>query len=230
MEAHKYLGVGLYTIPEAARIVRVPPARLRRWLQGYKYRDRVAEPVVHRRLPELRDYGVLTFLDLVELLLVARYREQGVSLQIIRENAKIVSHRVKSHHPFAVERFHRIGHDLIAETAARDPQSRPPRLYEDLRKHQLVLFEVAEAFIDRLEYRDNLARQYWPLGKDRKVVLDPAKAFGQPTDPETAVPTHVLNGPYRAGDSAEEVARSFNVDLDAVHAAIEYEQLLAQTA
>lgn len=230
MEAQKYLGVGLYTIPEAARIVGVSPARLRRWLQGYKYRDRISEPVIHRRLPELRDYGVLTFLDLVELLLVSQYRKKGVSLHVIRENAKIVSDRVKADHPFAVERFHRIGHDLIAATAARDPHFQPQRIYEDLRKNQLVLFEVAEAFIDHLEYSGNLARQYWPLGKGRKVVLDPARAFGQPTDPDTSVPTHALYGMFRAGDSAEDVARSFKVNLDAVYAAIEYEQLLAQTA
>jgi len=230
MGEHNYLGIGLYTIPEAARIVHVSPARLRRWLQGYKFQGRSAEPVLHRELPELEEHGVVTFLDLVGLILVSHFRSKGVSLQAIRENARIASERLHTDHPFAVKRFHLLGKELIAETVARDTAHGPRRLYEDLRKSQLILDQVAESFFGNLHYEGDLARQYWPLGKDRRVVLDPTRAFGQPADPTTGVPTHVLYGMYKAGESAEDVARSFHVDLEAVHSAIEYEQSLAQAA
>jgi hypothetical protein len=35
LAANPYLGVGLYSIPEAARLIGVPAATLRRWLAGH---------------------------------------------------------------------------------------------------------------------------------------------------------------------------------------------------
>jgi uncharacterized protein (DUF433 family) len=70
-------------------------------------------------------------------------------------------------------------------------------------------------------------RHYWPLGKHRPVVLDPARSFGHPIDAVSGVPARVLYDMYQAGESAEEVGRWFRVEPDAVRAAIEYEQSLA---
>jgi uncharacterized protein (DUF433 family) len=231
MEVPKYVGVGLYTVPEAARLLGVSAGKLRRWAQGYKLAGhRRSEPVLRREYPELAELGVLTFLDLIELYLVVRFRQQGVSMQTIKRNAQVAAERFHTNHPFAVKRFHASGKDLIAETERREPGRAAQRVYEDLLKSQLVLDQVAESFFKNLEYEGELAREYWPLGRNRPVVLDPARSFGQPMDPETGVTTRTLCDMHQAGESVEEVARWFHVKPEAVLAAVEYEQSLTRAA
>src|SRR5712692_2379333 len=67
-----YLGVGLYSLPEAARLLRTPVATLRRWLAGsgspVEAGQRDAGPLVWRENPDLVGRGLLTFSELIELL------------------------------------------------------------------------------------------------------------------------------------------------------------------
>ena len=35
-DGYKFIGKGLYSVPEAARLTNVPSARIRRWLSGYR--------------------------------------------------------------------------------------------------------------------------------------------------------------------------------------------------
>jgi hypothetical protein len=66
--ADSLLGIGLYTVPEAAHLTVIPQARLRRWLQGYTYRrgdqPSASEPTWQRQLPEIDGTLGLGFLDL----------------------------------------------------------------------------------------------------------------------------------------------------------------------
>lgn len=231
MGAWDYLGVGLYTIPGAARLLQVSAGKLCRWAQGYTFAGgKQSPPVVQRQFPELKEIGVLTFLDLIELYLVIRFRQEGVSMRTIRENARIAADRYHAKHPFAVRRFHVNGRALIEETEQQVPNQAPRRLYEDLQKSQLVLDQVAESFFRNLEYDDDLASRYWPLGQGRSVVLDPTRSFGKPIDAKTGVPTRVLYEMSRAGETAEAIAQWYGVGLEAVHTAVEYEQSLAKAA
>jgi uncharacterized protein (DUF433 family) len=185
---------------------------------------------VQQQLPELKEAGVLTFLDFVELFLVARWRQAGVSMQTIRRNARLAKDRFETNHPFAVKRFHVSGRELIAETVRELPGQPPQRLYEELQKSQLVLDRVIESFFTKLDYEGDLPRQYWPAGPGGLVVLNPDRSFGKPIDPQTGVPTRVLYEMHAAGESVEGIARWYRVTPEAVVAAVEFEKSLPQAA
>jgi DNA-binding transcriptional MerR regulator len=95
-----HLGVGLYTYPEAARIIGVKPGKLRRWVMVYRYRTnghfRHSEPVINRYFD---DEPVLTFLEVVELLFIRLFRDQGVSMPTIRRLSYHASSHVTLHLP-----------------------------------------------------------------------------------------------------------------------------------
>src|SRR5438876_10028365 len=100
MASRSFLGTGLYTLPEAARLLRVPPANLRRWAKGYTFAgDRFSEPLLRPDFPELAARCILTFQDLMELFLVARFRKVGVSMQRIRSTARWAARHFESNHP-----------------------------------------------------------------------------------------------------------------------------------
>jgi hypothetical protein len=64
--------------------------------------------------------------------------------------------------------------------------------------------------------------------KVHRVVLIP-RAFGQPTDPISVVPTVVLAGTCAAGEPVEEGAQWYWADREAIRDAIGYEETLAGT-
>src|SRR2546421_162242 len=83
-----YLGVGLYSLPEAARLLRMPAATLRRWLAGsgspVEAGRREVGPLVWRENPELVARGLITFSELIELLFIRQLRQADVPLRTIR--------------------------------------------------------------------------------------------------------------------------------------------------
>lgn len=78
-------GSTLYTAGEAARLIDVPAARIRRWLGGYEFRhgndNRRLEALWTPQVPRLGREVELGFRDLIELKLVDAFEKAGFSLQ-----------------------------------------------------------------------------------------------------------------------------------------------------
>jgi len=148
MEAHGYLGVGLYTLTDAARLLGVPAGKLRRWAQGYTFAGgRNAEPLFRRDYRELAEQGILTFQDLIELFLVNRFRQAGVGMPTIRKTAQWAAAQFRTNHPFAVKQFHTDGYRLFAEMETHQGgQGVSRRVIQELPACQYVLDQVTEPF------------------------------------------------------------------------------------
>lgn len=218
------IGVGLYSYPEAARIIGVPASTLRQWAKGYYApRDvtRPRKPVIDR---QFGDEPFITFLELVELLLVKLFRQEGVSMQTIRRASARAKQLFDTPYPFATRRFDTDGTRLFA-TLEREDDSTPT--IADMGKGQFAFEQVVRPFFRKLDFGDDgLALAFWPHGRDKRIVIDPKRSFGKPIDAETGVPTTVLaDAVYaRDGQSVDDVARWYDVPVTAVRAALDYEQ------
>lgn len=221
------LGIGIYSIPEAARISRVPASYIRRWLWGYKY---VVKGQVHRagplwtpQLPAIDDARALTFKDLVEIQFVYQFRQRGISLQTIRKTIGVATDLLARTFPLSSVRFKTDGKKIFAEVI-EDPAER--RYVFDLRTGQYLLDYVLEYLYDALEYSelDELVR-WWPLGKDRRVIVDPKRSFGRPIVPE-GVQTNILASSLHAGGDIRAIADWFEVSESSVSDALEFERSL----
>lgn len=230
MEQPNLIGVGLYPISEAARIIGVKPLTLRRWVTEYTYMSHGTEyqhePVLHRSLAEHK--GVLTFLELVELLFVKQFREAGLSMKFIRLAASVAACKYNTPYPFALGKFDTDG-TAIFETLRS--QANGDFTVEDIVRGQYAFESMVRPFFKKLEYNGDLAEaaRFWPLDRKGRVVLDPEREFGAPIDAETGVPTRALYDAVRAGSGQdyEAVAKWFEVPVAAVAAAVRYEQQLA---
>src|SRR6266540_2061091 len=114
------VGIGLYTWPEAARLVSVRPLELRRWLKGYSFRTKSASSGQMSRLwePDLIAAGVdgLSFEDLLEVRVVQALRRRGLSLQYIRDAHREASVLFGTRHPFSTQRILSDGIRVFAKT------------------------------------------------------------------------------------------------------------------
>ncbi|HEX5503674.1 MAG TPA: hypothetical protein VFW96_13710 [Thermomicrobiales bacterium] len=226
--AGPYLGIGLYSIADAARIIGVTPTTLRAWLvssvSAVHGEANARRPAVTRHSDDAD--GVLSFVELVELLVVKNFRQAGVKMPVIREVAERASARFGTPHPFTSRHFAADGaavFDALAtcadQKADRDDMLRGRRAFEQTVRPFSAQFDYAE---------DGRAARFWPRQHDGRVVLDPRRAFGQPIDAETGVPTAVLYDAVSANpeDDAETIARWFAVPVAAVDAAVAYERSL----
>jgi uncharacterized protein (DUF433 family) len=222
------LGVGLYTLADAARLLRLDRAKLSRWARGYQAsanpKEGARPPVIQRSVAERAGESILTFYELVELNLVAMFRTAGVSMPTIRRAREKLSERLGTSHPLAMSRVRTDGTRLLLEIA----RGETGRIYEELTSEaQTVMGDLAEPFFKNLEYDEEMARRYWPLGKEKGIVLDPRRSFGAPIDDRTGVPTHPLYAMVRGGTSVKQVADWYQVPESTVKAACEFEEWLS---
>ena len=127
-------------------------------------------------------------------------------------------------YPFSRGNFVTDGRRLFQELA---PQVKSDGAFVDLISDQASFKRVVSPYIVDLEFAgDGQASEWWPLGKNRSVVLNPKRSFGQPIVAREGVPTNILARAYRAEQSFPRVAHWYDVSERAVRDAVEYETTL----
>lgn len=212
------LGVGMYSIADAARLVGAHKSLIRRW-------SRESEGLIPRTITHAD--GLLTFAELMELHFIKMFREQGVSLQVIRVASEKSAAKFHTSCPFSVKRFDTDGTSIFATLQKEASDKIVP---EDIARGQYCFEKILRPFFKKLEYGRNFDLvRFWPMSKTGRVVLDPMRKFGKPIDSETGVPTHVISDALNAGggQSPAVVARWLDIPLAAVKKAAEFERSLA---
>lgn len=226
--ARQLVGVGLYSVGDAARILRLSRRRVRRWAGA----EPGSQPLIVRSLDEVDGEFLLSFVNLIELQFISIFRGEGVSLQVIRAAAREAAALFGTEHPFALRKFRTDGRAIFAMLEQRgvsESDGGTGELIQELHLSQYVFAHLVTPFFRKLEWNAEELRRYWPLGKDHRVVIDPQMAFGQPVDAYTGVPTTILAAAATTG-SMEEVARWYDVPLQAVTHAVEYEESLRRAS
>lgn len=228
----QFIGAGIYTVPEAARLSRVSAARIRRWLKGYDFkatRERHhSDPIWPGQLDALEGKVAVGFCDLVEIRFVAAFIAQGVSWKTMRRAHAAAQRKLGTMHPFCTNRFVTDGREILLEQGETDED----KVLIDLTNNQQEFDKIVHPFLQELEFADDMTLvRWWPLGRKRSVVLDPVRNFGQPSTSAAGVPTRVLARTVRAnGGSLELVAHWYEVSPDEVRDAVEFEATLAKAA
>jgi uncharacterized protein (DUF433 family)/DNA-binding transcriptional MerR regulator len=211
VEEEPKLGEGIYTFPEASRIIRGASSRqLRSWMQSG-----LAEASFEA------DSGrdILAFEDVVSLEVVRRFKGQGVSLQRIRRfDCKLRAEFPGRNRPFAYQGFFTDGADLwISEFGEGHlgtqltGKRRGHRVWQDA----IATFAKEISFDQATKRADRWFLSPW-------VEIDPEVQFGQPVVRNTRVPVAVVIANLRAGTPAQ-VADWLGLTTDEVNGTLEYD-------
>ncbi|HMS56394.1 MAG TPA: hypothetical protein PKA27_13425 [Fimbriimonadaceae bacterium] len=205
------LGVGLYSLVEAARLLKTPRRTLARWVEGYveELRGGAKEyaPILERA-----DETSLTFGDLVELMYVRGFRSGGVPLNEIRDVSAKYRQVWATQYPLATKRFATDGKALLVQEGDNweHALSGQQKAFFDDIGHQLV-------------HSGDLTSEWRPLGPDKAVVLHPDRAFGKPIEDISGAHTFLLFQAVNGGAPVEEVAWWYDISPKAVRESVEYE-------
>jgi uncharacterized protein (DUF433 family) len=217
------VGIGLYSAPEAARLTNIANRKITRWLRGHAIGDRAYQPLWTSRVEAFEGALYLSFLDLVQLRVAAAFIGEGLSPQKVRRAIMYGAQILASNYPFANAQFRTDGKTVILQVLEAGDE----KLIDLFRHGQYLMQKVIEPSLKGLEFEDDIAARWWPLGRARGVVIDPKRQFGQPIDDATGVPTSILAQAAQTEGSAAQAAKLYKVPLGSVNRAITFEQKLA---
>jgi len=217
-----------YTIPDAARYLRIPAGTVRSWTVGRSYPvtegKRFFEPLiaVTQQTPRL-----LSFTNLIEIhVLRAIRKHHKIQLDKVRTALDFLEAQLKVTHPLAHEEFRTDGISLFIE--------RYGTLINASAQGQTQLKAVLTQHLERIEPDDSgLAIKLYPFTRSdeahnpRIVVIDPRIAFGRLVIDGTGIPTSIIAERYKAGDSLQDLTEDYDCDLSQIEEAIRCEIPLA---
>jgi len=208
----------LYSYADADRIAGVSRGTSKRWIEGYAHslpdgRKIVLPPITPGR--DITGDGV-SFSDLVEIVAIGGFKNLGFSVRTVRKIVESCQEQFNVRHPLSVMEFKSNGRDVFVKDGStlRDVLKR---------KAQPAWDEILGPFLETLDYRDSFAYRWWPLGKNRPIVIDPEYGYGLPVVAGSGVRTEIIIERLRAGDLPEDIAYDFNVSHEEVDSAIQYE-------
>lgn len=206
----------LYTVAEASRFLGVPTSTFATWAKGYVRRPPgrpvvVGEAIV-TSVDAPRNYPSVPFIGLAEGMVLAAFRRGGISLQHIRKAVSILDREIGIDHALASRRVYTDGAVILFDYADAEHDLELAGLTEVVSR-QRVFAPVVREYLQRIEYaKDGWASQLAsPTTRDRVVVVDPRRAFGQPIFVHGAAPVESVVNRWKAGEPLTEVARDFGV-------------------
>lgn len=218
-------GIGLYTVPMAARLLAEKERIVRSWIEGNSKSN--APPIIVRQLPRIGDRTVFGFLDLIEARFIKHFSDLGLSPQLIRKVSLRLRDKFGEDHPFATKnRFRTDGKKIFLEVVETEEERR----ILDIMTDNFVMAPVIDkSLFETIFYAQDLAYRWRPLRDLPLIILDPKIAFGRPVIDKTWTPTHTLYNSYKVEGEYSAVADEYSVSEDAVRQAVDFERSLGES-
>lgn len=220
------IGIGFYTVPEAARLLKIAPLSIRRWLGGYragKGDEAVTMPPLWQpQLPSHDHHIELGFRDLIELLVVKSFLDAGLSLVTIRNCLEYAREVAQDDRPFSTRLFRTDGRTIFLHGQRRTGEDE----LLDLKGRQYVIRQVIDRTFKDLDLTDDIVARWRPFNGKSTIVVDPQRAFGQPVTTDYGVPTVTLSDAVEAEGSVKRVSALYEVPAAVVTDAVNFEKSL----
>lgn len=221
-----YLERPVYGMAQVDALLGLRPGTASRWIDGYERRGKHYMPIVRE---QTTGDEIVTWGEFVESRLLAEYRGAGVPMLRMRPVVENLRSTFGVRYPLAHARPYADGRTLVYQVQEQLGLEESMRLVLEASSNQLVLAHGARDFLDAADFEDvggsdagEIVTRLRPLGRKRAVVIDPDRSFGQPS--VRSVATEVLAELVKAGDPIEMVADLYELTLDQVLDALEYEK------
>jgi len=212
-----------YTVAQAARLADTSPQNIRNWMLGRTSPKHSMRPVFGPKENEPGRRLAVSFLELAELIVVAKYRNgkgRTIPLWRLRAAHEFARKKLEIEYPFASGIFKLQGGHIIHEYEEANPG--PGVIAIDVGGHYMLPIEMDQA-LDLFDFdtsKSELAERWYPAGKTVPVVVDPECGAGWPVVAGRNVRASVLVQRWQAGWDYDELAEDFGMAREVVEAAI----------
>ena len=223
-------GEGVYTVPDAAHILKISQEKLRRWVSGQRvpalqYQRKLRASVVDAGIWGEGRQKAFNFYALIEVYTITALRELGVSFQKIRSAREELGKRFQTRYPFATQKLMSDGRQILVEFKEGDIKA----LLELDTGGQMAIEKIIKPFCKRLEFNKDthLAELYRPLGRDASIIVSPQHGFGRPTIEGTNIASETIYRLIRAGEDKSVIAALYDLTAANIDDVIRFEQRAA---
>lgn len=213
------LGNGVYTITEAAWLAGVSRRQALAWFKGWT----PGKPGVlgTSDYADLERPDLVSFLDLVDVLVVGELRKLGIPMPAVRRAYRAISTKLNSQHPFGRQELLMDSKGTLFIYAAEEAGDKS---LTELVSGQTAWPQILHKFLKKIHYdpQTRFARSI-PLGKN--VAIHSARRYGKPIVVSANMPTALLAMAYKANDKdADLVADWYNVEPSEVMDAVAFQE------
>lgn len=214
----------MYTFSEAARFAGVHSTTVRRWILGYESQTGQMHPVFGGAVAGKAPGPMVSFIQLLEIVVVSRFRYKRVTLDRLRRAHRFARDRFGLEYPFASQRLKTDGRHVLQEFEKAEPGSTLLALDQS---GQLTLPGGVVHVIDTVDFDEELALRWYPMGKDVPIVIDPEYGAGRPTIPHRRLTIETIHKRWLAGQKIEFIADDFALEAPLVEEALRYAEKYA---
>lgn len=215
-ETDERLELPLYGLSEAALYLRVPIKTLEYWAFGRK----PVSPVIQSASKHPR---ALSFMNLLECHMLASMRSlYDLRLPKIRRAVAHLNKTSGYRHPLIEEPLYTNRIDVLIKQI--------DKLVNLSRDGQLVIPEIVEAHLERVEYDKTVgAFRFYPFVRERSagepklIVINPSLGFGKPVIAGTGISTAVIASRFNARESVPDLAKEYGLETEQIEEAIRWE-------
>lgn len=200
-----------YQIGEAARFAHISSQTVAAWHR---------ESSDRRTLSSKEQGAALSYMQLIEVAVVAAFRRAGVTLKEIKKAREYSQSVLKVEYPFSEYHFKTDGRNLLMNYEQLEGKKGKGKFLTANKHGQLAWSEIVKT-LDDFDYHQNLAIRWRVAGDGSPVVIDPRISFGAPTVAGT--PTWIIRGRWEAGESIEDIAEDFGLKKTDVKKALVFE-------
>lgn len=202
-----------YQVQEAARYAQTSPQTIRHW--------QAADDLIQRAISSRDPRAALSYMQLIEIAVVAAFRKAGISLKNIRAARDYIAVKLKSEFPFAEYDFKTNGRTILMDYAQVDKKAGKGKLLDATRQGQLVWEEIVAARLKEFEYDKALALRWHVAGRGEPIIIDPRVSFGAPNI--KGVPTWIIKGRWDSGEAINDIAEDFKLSKKLVTDGLRFE-------
>ncbi len=206
-------GGGLYSFREVAFYLGVHPSTLRSWFFPGGNRKPLLNPKI---LKTDEDGAWLSFHDFLQAFAVKSLKAKGLHPAAVREAILEAKKQYGLPYPLSVK-----GHVIFVDDGGgvliQPPGEEDPTELIGKRKLQRSFKKIVEPYIHRIDFdEEGIARRFIVFEEvfgntKKRVVMDPATNFGEPTVEGTPYRVETLRRAVEAEGSVEAVANIYEV-------------------
>jgi uncharacterized protein (DUF433 family) len=206
-----------YKVGEAAFYTHISPNTVAAWTKTY---EKTGLGVVSSRAPRQG----LSYLQLIEVAVVAAMRSEGVKLDEIRRARTYFAATLDLEFPFAQAKFKTDGVDILLDMEGRNGQVARDKLLAANHSGQMIWSDMLRKRLSEFNYdRDGGVGSWKVNGLTSEIVIDPKVSFGAPTI--HGIPTWVIKDRWSLGEGLGDISDDFSLTPTSVIEALKFEGL-----
>lgn len=211
------IGSGIYTATEIANILRVPYRKVYTWMNKY-WDGKIGKEFGSKYSWDINGTRAVSFHTFIEFYVMMRFSEAGVKPKQVLEAHTELSKMYRTAFPFArkevLKGIRSDGKHIFLKTIAGTIELNGAKQFN---------LDLIKIFFVNLEFdKDNLASRFWPIGKEKSILVDPTRGFGHPVIEGKNIFPEIIYSHHKAGDPIAYIAHVYQISESEVNHALEY--------